>query len=82
MYCSGSMLICLWANHHILEKWLLKINFSPQVWNFLNRIKEMQEVISSLSIQVTQLTAVASTTDEPTWEASKNACDALKVVMP
>ena len=42
----------------------------------------MQEVISSLSIQVTQLTAVASTTDEPTWEASKNACDALKVVMP
>ncbi|RUS76759.1 hypothetical protein EGW08_015490 [Elysia chlorotica] len=53
---------------------------SIKVWDFVNKLKEMQGLIASLSARVSGLTTVSSTTDEPTWEASKSACEALKGV--
>ncbi|GFR88267.1 programmed cell death protein 7 [Elysia marginata] len=51
---------------------------SVKVWDFMNKLKEMQDLINSLSTQVDGLTAAASSPDEVTWEASKRECDSLK----
>lgn len=51
---------------------------SVKVWDFVTKLQEMQDLIHSLSTQITGLVSAASQTDEIMWEAAKEACFSSK----